>query len=114
MKQRDKLLIAGTFQIVPQFNDKPHRPVWNKIAVILISRITHRQHSFRNAFEFLSQQKVLQKSFFHSVLTGKQMLYPCRKKAVTQPAGTFSRRAIHEYIRSILTKGFYRRIVNRR
>ena len=57
--------VAAALQVLFQLNDKPQGPVGDKDAVIVVCRIAHRQHAFRQIRESGRQQEVLEEHPFH-------------------------------------------------
>jgi len=72
----------------------------------MVGGITHGYHPFRKIWELFRKQIVFQEIIFHKMVSGQIHFHPCGKKAVTQPAGPFSGRAVHVKIGGILCKGF--------
>ena len=74
----------------------------------MIGRIAHRQHSVRQESEFIRKEEVFEEVALDKRLPGQAPLRPRREVAVAQPAGTFSRRAVHIDVNGILPERFDR------
>ena len=101
----DQFLVARSPLVILQLNDQKHSPVGNILAIVVIGRVTHRWHGSRKFRQRRGKPITLQEIPFHPIATCQQCFCLCGKKAVTEPASSFSRRAIGKHVDGILRKG---------
>src|ERR1039457_3906588 len=95
------LTISAPQKILFQLNEKPKRPGRNKSAIIMIRRITHRNHSIRDIYEMPRQKEIFKETLLYLRMSAQKWRDLRSKGTIAQPSSTFPGRRVRKEVHSI-------------